>query len=89
MFNEGGKMTGTKYELPTDTITAAIKLIPKDKWRVFCDELHTYMVEHSEAVEALQVLADLGMIEFQHPKTFTWVDDGKDEVLLKAKVTVV
>lgn len=82
-------MTATKYELPTDTITAAIKLIPKDKWKVFCDELHTYMVQYAETTEALQLLADAGVIEFQQLDTFTWVDDGKDEVLLKAKVTVV
>lgn len=83
MFNEGGKMTATKYELPTDTITAAIRTIPPEKWEAFCKDLHKYMVYHSEYMQKLEELADLGIITFQEPKVFTWVDDDTDNVTVR------
>jgi hypothetical protein len=74
-----------KYELPNATLTAAIKQLPRDKWQQFCSELFDYMNHHADACEGMQALADLGLIEFKEPETFTWVDDDKGEVTIVVK----
>ena len=74
-----------KYELPNATLTTAIKQIPRDKWQKFCSELFDYMNHHADACEGMRALADLGLIEFKEPETFTWVDDDKGEVTIVVK----
>lgn len=67
-----------KYELPTETIIAIIDAIPKDKWPKFCEELMSLLTSMSDSIDAMKMLSGLGLIEYEVPKTITWVDDGEN-----------
>lgn len=74
-----------KYVLPNTTMTEAMKQIPRDKWQKFCGELYEYMTHHADACEGMKMLADAGLIKFEEPTTFTWVDDDKGEVTITVR----
>ena len=74
-----------KYILPNTTMTEAIRQIPRDKWKQFCSELYEYMNHHADTCEAMQALSDAGLIKFEEPTTFTWVDDDKGEVTITVR----
>ena len=69
-----------KYEVSTATLIDAIAKIPEERWADFCSELHGYMMHHKVAVEAMKILSDMGLCEFEEPKTMTWVDDDADTI---------
>ena len=69
-----------KYELSTQTLIDAMSQIPQERWSVFCSELHAYMVSHHAACEGMKMLAELGMLTFEEPKTMTWIDDNNGDV---------
>jgi hypothetical protein len=69
-----------KYEISTETLIDAMAKIPQERWADFCSELHGYMLHHEAVVEGMKVLSDIGLCEFEEPKTMTWVDDSEDTI---------
>ena len=77
----------TKYELPTETIIAIIDAIPKDKWPKFCEELMSLLTSMSASIDAMKMLSELGLIEYEVPKTITWEDDGDNSATVIIRET--
>lgn len=69
-----------KYEVSTATLIDAMAKIPEERWADFCSELHGYMLHHKAAIEGMKILSDMGLCEFEEPKTMTWVDDDADTI---------